>query len=540
MIGRRLSALGLAAMLLTTACAGVTGDDAATNQAVFVAAFDDLATYYVTPPDPRRLSMDAIAGIHVIDPHLSLVLTPDGGTLVAFNDDTPVVKFFLPGTPVKGGSAETPADSPAAWARLTATVAAWCHSTSPAIRDYGWEGLRTTMLEAATADLDPYTHYFAPPRAQAVQSRRDGYAGIGLTVASPAPGRFVITEVADGGPAARAGVRVDDEVAGIDGVDTGGLDLADLTTRLRGPAGAAPGSTVALVLRRGDANLRLTIARQKMFQPTVSADRQGGIGVLRISHFNAGTAAAVAAAIRRLQDGDADLTGWVLDLRGNSGGLLDQSIAVADMLLDRGVILSTRGRHPDSHQHYEAGESGILLPPGVHQGDMLHGLPLMVLVDGRTASSAEVLAGALADNGRGILVGATTFGKGVVQTLARLPDGGEMSITWSHILTPSGRAFDHRGLHPAICTAGETRLDNVLARLRTGTGEKSGTAGGTDDCPVTDAAAPLTGDVAVALLADRPLRTLVQTRLAPAAPARSPQPALDQPQTAADGDGEEP
>lgn len=537
MTPRRLSsALGLATMLLT-ACAGGDGDHAAANQAVFVEAFDDLATYYVTPPDPQRLSMDAIAGIHVLDPRLSLLLTPDGGTLVAFNDGTPVVKFPLPGAPkaaVPGTSPDSP-PSPAAWARLTATVAAWSYGVSPTIRDYGWEGLRTTMLEAATADLDPYTHYFAPLRAQAVQSRRDGYAGIGLTFGSTAAGGFIVTEVVDGGPAARAGVRVDDQVVSIDGTDAGGLDLAGLTGRLRGPAGASPGTNVVLVLRRGDDTLRMSIPRQKMFQPTVNADRRGSIGVLRISRFNAGTAAAAAAAVRRLEGGDSGLTGWVLDLRGNSGGLLDQAIAVADMLLDQGVILSTQGRHPDSHQHYEVGETGILLPAGVRNGDMLHGLPLMVLVDGKTASSAEVLAGALADNGRGILVGTTTFGKGVVQTLARLPDGGEMSITWSHILTPSGRAFDHQGLRPAICTAGETRLDGVLARLRDG-----GVGTDAGDCPATDAITPLEGDVAVALLADRPLRTLVQTRLGPVTTPRSPRPALDQPQTAGEGDGGEP
>jgi carboxyl-terminal processing protease len=148
------------------------------------------------------------------------------------------------------------------------------------------------------------------------------------------------------------------------------------------------------------------------------------------------------------------VTGVVLDLRGNPGGLLKQSITVADLFVTQGDIVNTRGRHPDSHQHYEAtGE------------DIAHGLPIVVLVDGKSASAAEIVAAALQDRRRAVVIGTTSFGKGTVQTVIRLPNDGEVTLTWSRLVAPSGYVLHGLGVFPAICTSGVSEDETgVLAR----------------------------------------------------------------------------
>jgi carboxyl-terminal processing protease len=160
----------------------------------------------------------------------------------------------------------------------------------------------------------------------------------------------------------------------------------------------------------------------------------------------------------------AKIKGLVLDLRGNPGGLLKQSIRVADLFLAQGQIIKTRGRHPDSIQHYEA--SGP---------DLVTGAPLVVLVDGKSASAAEIVAAALQDRGRAVVIGTSSFGKGTVQTVIRLPNGGEITLTWSRLIAPSGYVLHGLGVMPAICTSGANGgqlglIDQALmARMKTST-----------------------------------------------------------------------
>ena len=135
------------------------------------------------------------------------------------------------------------------------------------------------------------------------------------------------------------------------------------------------------------------------------------------------------------------LEGIVLDLRGNPGGLLDQAVDVADLFLDHGNIITTKGRHQDSYQRFDA-----------HSGSIAAGLPMVVLVDGGSASAAEVVASALQDNGRAVVVGATSYGKGSVQTVTNLPNDGELFVTWAEIFTPTGSSLNRRGVIPNICS----------------------------------------------------------------------------------------
>ena len=150
--------------------------------------------------------------------------------------------------------------------------------------------------------------------------------------------------------------------------------------------------------------------------------------------------------------------GLILDLRGNPGGLLGQSVAVADLFMPRGEIISTRGRHPDSMQQYYA-----------RREDRTDGLPMVVLVDGRSASGAEVVAAALQDAGRAVVVGASSFGKGSVQTVTRLPNGGELFLTWSRIFSPAGITIHRQGVTPTLCTSRDVEtVEQALTLFRSG------------------------------------------------------------------------
>jgi carboxyl-terminal processing protease len=157
-----------------------------------------------------------------------------------------------------------------------------------------------------------------------------------------------------------------------------------------------------------------------------------------------------------------DLAGYILDLRGNPGGLLDQSVAVSDMFVTNGRIVSTHGRHPDSHQYFDA-----------EPDDLTGNMPVVVLVNGNSASASEIVAAALQDSGRAVVVGTSSYGKGTVQTVLRLPNEGELTLTWARFHAPSGYALNGRGVMPDICTANQSDgqgidAEQILDRVRTG------------------------------------------------------------------------
>ena len=169
-----------------------------------------------------------------------------------------------------------------------------------------------------------------------------------------------------------------------------------------------------------------------------------GLAIIKISSFNQNTAASVAEALESLHAAGADaIDGVALDLRGNPGGLLNQAVRVADLFLGEGGIVSTRGRHPDSVHHYTAGGR-----------DLARGLSMVVLIDGKSASAAEIVVAALQDRGRAAVAGTTSYGKGTVQTVIRLPNEGEITLTWSRIFAPSGYTLHGLGVRPVICTSG--------------------------------------------------------------------------------------
>jgi carboxyl-terminal processing protease len=190
----------------------------------------------------------------------------------------------------------------------------------------------------------------------------------------------------------------------------------------------------------------------------VYPQRAGTILVLRVTHFDRSTAGRLAAAIGEALAATRKPQGIVLDLRGNRGGLLRQAVQASDVLLPAGVVAITAGRDPQASRIWQSAA-----------GELAEGVPVVVLVDGRTASAAEILAAALADRGRAVVVGSSTLGKGLVQTIAQLPDGGELFVTWSRVLAPRGWPIQGLGVLPQICTSlGQAALQGELDDLARG------------------------------------------------------------------------
>jgi carboxyl-terminal processing protease len=191
---------------------------------------------------------------------------------------------------------------------------------------------------------------------------------------------------------------------------------------------------------------------------TVYAQRTGDMLVLQVTAFNRSTDSHIAQAMEQRHVGPRPPDGIVLDLRGNRGGLLRQAVATADSLLPAGIVAMAIGRDPQATRIWRSSA-----------GQLAEGVPVVVIVDGRTASAAEILAAAVADRGRGVVIGSSTLGKGLVQTIAPLPDGGELFVTWSRVLAPLGWPIQGLGVLPQVCTSlGQKALDRQLAELALG------------------------------------------------------------------------
>lgn len=299
------------------------------------------------------------------------------------------------------------------------------------------------LIEAAISgmlsSLDPHSSYMNEKDFQDLQVEVQGqFGGLGLEVTME-NGVVKVVSPVDGTPAAKAGLKPNDLIIAIDGQPVQGLTLAKAVEKMRGPVG----SEIKLTIKRGDRPpFDVTMKRAIVKIQSVKWQAEGNdVGYIRISSFNEQTDSGVKSAIKAIETRDGPkLDGIVLDLRNNPGGLLDQAVAVANDFLNKGEIVSTRGRHPEDAQRFDA------KPPG----DLTHGLPIVVLINGGTASAAEIVAGALQDHHRAILLGTRSFGKGSVQTIIQLPGNGAMRLTTARYYTPSGRSIQAEGIEPDI------------------------------------------------------------------------------------------
>jgi carboxyl-terminal processing protease len=299
------------------------------------------------------------------------------------------------------------------------------------------------LLQAAirgmVASLDPYSAYLDGDEYDEVKISSSGrYSGVGIDL-SIEDEQVVVIAPFDGSPAAQAGIRSGDVIVTIDGVPVNTSTLADTIGRMRG----AEGTSVKIgIMREGNPEPMLfTLKRSRVDLHSVRGEMlEPGYPYVRISQFSETTGDDLNSTLKDLRKHNgAPLKGLVLDLRDNPGGVLEAAVAVADAFLDSGVIVTAKGRTPDSKFEMDA-----------TPGDVLNGAPIIVLVNGGSASAAEIVAGALKDQHRAKLMGRTTFGKGSVQTIIPLSDDRAVKLTTSLYYTPSGVSINHRGIAPDI------------------------------------------------------------------------------------------
>ena len=362
-----------------------------------------------------------------------------------------------------GGKAQFQRGAPAlpaaeAWGAAAADVLAAAWEVSPMLRQAGTQGLIGAFFDEVFNHLDPYSRYVPPGAADLDRARRSGAAGAGLTLVRRG-GVLLVDNVNADGPAGKAGIAIGDRISAVDGRSTQSASAETVMSWLAG----LEGTVVTIGVRGRDGRLRAVEVERAVTPPeTVYPVRSGDVLTIRITSFNADTGARLARELGAAFDPSIAparrLRGLVLDLRGNRGGLLRQAVAAADLLLDAGLITVTEGRNPNAAHRW-----------GAASGDATGGVPVIVAVDGRTASAAEILAAALADDGRAVVVGSSTLGKGLVQTIGTLPDGGELFVTWSRVLAPRGWPIQGLGVLPQVCTSlGQDDLALQLSSLDRG------------------------------------------------------------------------
>jgi carboxyl-terminal processing protease len=308
--------------------------------------------------------------------------------------------------------------------------------------DYADEVSDDTLVESAIngmlTSLDPHSNYLNTKNFNDMKVQTRGeFGGLGIEV-SMENGLVKVVSPIDDTPAARAGLKPGDLITHLDNDPVQGMTLPEAVEKMRGLVN----SEIKLTIRReGKEPFDVKLTRATIRIQSVRSHLEGdNIGYIRVTTFNEQTDVGLNNAMKNLkQQSGNKLLGVILDLRNNPGGLLDQAVAVSDAFLDKGEIVSTRGRRSEDAQRYNA-----------RPGDIAAGLPVAVLINGGSASASEIVAGALQDHHRAILLGTKSFGKGSVQTIIPLPGHGAMRLTTARYYTPSGRSIQAKGIDPDI------------------------------------------------------------------------------------------
>ncbi len=334
------------------------------------------------------------------------------------------------------------------------------------------EELIEAAINGMLTSLDPHSGYLDSKKYRDMQVQTKGeFGGLGIEVTME-NGLVKVVSPIDETPAAQAGILAGDLISHIDGEPVLGLSLAEAVEKMRGPVN----TEIGLTLRRPGVEepLDVSLKRAVIHISAVRSRAEGNVGYVRVTAFNEQAEKSLEEAIAKLgQELGGKMKGVVLDLRNNPGGLLEQAVAIADAFLDRGEIVSTRGRRSDAIQRFNA-----------RKGDVINGLPMVVLINGGSASASEIVAGALQDHHRAIVMGTRSFGKGSVQTIMPLPGHGAIRLTTARYYTPAGTSIQATGIAPDIevkqarvetLEQGESRreadLRNRLENDRAGNGD---------------------------------------------------------------------
>ncbi len=401
---------------------------------VFVAGYRNITEKYIDPVSVQSLALKGLEGLSSIDPDLKA--SAQGGQIVLTYSGNIIKSIVMPDSGNVIG-----------WADLTSEIAAAARSVSTDVGGSSNEKIYEAVFDGVLSDLDIYSRYAGSVEAKKNRARRDGFGGIGINFQAENNG-VTITNVILGTPAYFAKLSKNDVIVLIDGKSVTGLRNEEVVDLLRGPTQT---KTVLMVTNKTLGSPReVTLIRTHIVPITVTEKRDHGVLYLKISSFNQDTARTLADHLRTAKNEmGVELKGIILDLRGNPGGLLKQSVKVSDLLLTHGGIVSTKGRHFDSLHNYEAGGR-----------DLADGLPVVVFIDGKSASAAEIVAAALQDRNRAVLIGTASYGKGTVQTVIRLPNDGEITLTWSRFMAPSGYPLHGLGVRPVLCTSSQASAVN--------------------------------------------------------------------------------
>ena len=296
-----------------------------------------------------------------------------------------------------------------------------------------------SAINGMLSGLDPHSSYMSPKSFKDMQVQTSGkFGGLGIEVTME-DGVVKVVSPIDDTPASRAGVLAGDMITAIDGDSVQGMTLNQAVDKMRGGIGTP--ITLTIERKGADKPMDIKLVRAEIVVQSVRSREEGQVGYIRITSFNEQTFDGLKNAIDKI-DGDIGkdkVQGYVIDLRNDPGGLLDQAIAVSDAFLNQGEIVSTRGRHADETQRYNA-----------HAGDLIEGKPIIVLINGGSASASEIVAGALQDHRRATILGTRSFGKGSVQTIIPLGANGALRLTTARYYTPSGASIQAKGIVPDI------------------------------------------------------------------------------------------
>jgi len=324
-------------------------------------------------------------------------------------------------------------------------------------------------IQGMLTSLDPHSNFLSADSFKDMQVQTRGeFGGLGIQVSMDPSGLIRIISPIDDTPAFKAGIEAGDMILQLDGKTVQGITLSDAVDKMRGRVG----SDITITIQREGTTdpFDVTVTRAIITVPSVRHRLEGDIGYVRITSFTEQTEKGLQDAIASFNEEKADqLKGIILDLRNNPGGLLDQAVAVSDAFLNRGEIVSTRSRDLNDMQRYTA-----------RDGDITDGLPVVVLINGGSASASEIVAGALQDHARALVMGTRSFGKGSVQTIMPLGQHGAMRLTTARYYTPSGRSIQAVGIEPDI-QVDVARIEKVTVGTQRSEADLRGSLANTDD-----------------------------------------------------------
>lgn len=418
----------------------------------------------LTESDARRLYAEVLARIashHVDAPDFARIVTRGLLAMDVAIDDAAFVAAHAPSASESGRAdyrgrivqlaATRPVGSQVDAEAFAAWVASIAHATLGVPQS-------VTLLElsaAAMGSLDEYSAFLTTGQLDDLYAQIEGnFVGLGVELKT-APDGLLVVHVIPGSPAQRAGIRAGDHLVGVGAQSIGGMGVDEAAQLLQGP----PGSLVTLAVLRSPSPARaITVRREHVEVPSVEDDRivdaSAGIAYLKISSFQKTTAADLEAALRRLDA--SGMRSLVVDLRGNPGGLLSAAVDVADLFLERGLVVATRGRSPEENFNYTASR------PGTWK------MPLVVVIDGDSASSSEIFAGAIRDHGRGTIVGVRSYGKGSIQGIFPLETAGVgMRLTTAKFFSPTGQPYSGVGVEPHLAVHAAARPAGGVALVGT-------------------------------------------------------------------------